>query len=305
MIKPLIKLFKYMSNSMKKKQAPKALKRPEHFKSIVDCTQWVKKSVYLIARGRPTDQPNMYSWVTIGTGCIVAPNRMVTAAHVINNLNSKEEITQHRKGDKYYLIKHDDEGNWHFRYFEPELDKELFLYPDIDLAIIYLDEAFYKVGDKIFAQKDDFIRIDETFHPIGTDMAVLGYPLAKLDFVNKNINEPKVGDIFLRADSGIINARYRTSAITSVYEFTVAFNPGNSGGPIYNWHSGKLISIVHGYKATPVNMREHILSVDEKKILNLKDYKSDSFIDVVHANYSVGYATPSFLDVFKKHNIVK
>lgn len=294
-----------MSKTKKKKPAPRPLKRPEHFKSIVECTQWVKKSVYLIARGRPTDQPNQFSWIPIGTGCVVAPNRMVTAAHVINSPSSNEEITQHTKGDKYYLIKHDDDGNWHFAIVEPELDEELFVYPDIDLAIIYLPENFYTIGDAVYASKDDFIRVDETFHSIGTDMAVLGYPLVKLDFVNQNIAEPKVGDIFLRADSGIVNTRYRVSATISVYEFTVAFNPGNSGGPIYNWHTGKLISIVHGYRATPVNMKEHILTDEEKKSLNLKDYKADSYIDVVHANYSIGVATPSFLDAFRKHNIIK
>jgi len=43
------------------------------------------------------------NWITIGSGFTAAPNRFLTAAHVINN-----EIQQHQEGDKYYLLKHDD-----------------------------------------------------------------------------------------------------------------------------------------------------------------------------------------------------
>jgi V8-like Glu-specific endopeptidase len=248
--------------------------------------------------------PGKVNIATIGTGCVVAPHRMITASHVIDNKQATGELAKHKEGDAYYFIKRDDEGTWHYRFFTPALNKELFLYPDIDLAIIYLDDGFYQNGETIYTQKDDYIRIDETFHPIGTDMAVLGYPLCKLDFVNGDINNPNLGNILLRADSGIINCRYHISATTNLYEFTVAFNPGNSGGPIYNWRTGKLISIVHGFRATPTNMNEHILTDEEKTALNLKKYSEESFIDVVHANYSIGYASPSFLEAFKKHNIL-
>jgi V8-like Glu-specific endopeptidase len=290
----------------KKKHKPNRLpKRPSHFATTVECIKWIKKSVYLIARGRiNAENPNELTWITIGTGCVVAPNRMITAGHVIDEQQSKEELKHHRPGDKYYLIRHDDEGNWHYRIFIPEVNKNLFLYPEVDLGIIYLEEEFYQQGEQIFAHNDDFIRIDQNFRQIGTEIAVLGYPLCKLDFDERDINRPQIANILLRADSGIINCRYQIAQNVYRYEFTVAFNPGNSGGPIFDNRTGQLLSIVHGYRATAINMREHVLSEEEKKAIDIKEYKENSFIDTVHANYSVGYATPSFGEIFRQHGIV-
>ena len=209
-------------------------------------------------------------------------------------------MTQHVAGDQYYLLRHDDEGNWHFRRFTPEMNRTLFLYPDVDLAVLYLEEEFYQHG----AVKDDFIRVDQNFHQIGTEVAVLGYPLVGLTFENRNVDQPKVGDILLRADTGIVNCRYRTAPDVFRYEFTMGFNPGNSGGPIFSPRTGMLLSIVHGYKAIPINRREHILTDDEKRSIAAVHFSHDSIIEVVHGNYSVGYATPSFLEAFREHRII-
>lgn len=290
--------------SKKKYNPKKGPKRPINFTTPVECVRWIKKSVYLIARGRTQDasKPNEIIWITIGTGCVVAPNRMITAAHVINDLKNNNEIGRHKEGDKYYLIRCDDEGNWHYRFFTPKLNKSLFLFPDVDLAVIYLEEEFYQIGEQILALKDDYIRIGQKFRPIGTEMGVLGYPLCKLDFVDRNVNHPQLGNILLRVDTGVINTRYRVSEKICLYEFTIAFNPGNSGGPIFDWRTGQLISIVHGYKALPINMSEHILTDEEKK--SIRQYKETSFIDVIHANYSMGFATPSFVEIFREHQII-
>jgi len=292
--------------SKKKHRSNKTPRRPTSYGTPVECIRWMKKSVYLIARGRALspEKPNELRWFTIGTGCIVAPNRMITAAHVINSSESSEEIAHHKSGDKYYLIKHDDEGNWHYRYFSPEENKSLFIYPEVDLAIIYLEDEFYSRDDQVFTLKDDFIRVDQKFRGIGTDIAILGYPLCNLDFIEKDVNRPRVGNILLRADSGIINCRYQIAKNIDIYEFTVAFNPGNSGGPIFDWRTGQLLSIVHGYKAIPIRMTEHVLNENEKNFLKLKEYKELSFIDIAHANYSMGYATSSFGEIFRKHGIV-
>lgn len=291
----------------KKKYIPnKGIKRPASFGSPVECIQWVKKSVYLIARGRIPDpkNPTKAVWVTIGTGCVVAPNRMITAAHVINNLKDQNDLSHHKHGDKYYLIKHDDEGRWHFRFFTPEMDKTMFLFPEVDLAILYLEDEFYQDGLNTYASKDDYIRIDQKFRPIGTETAVLGYPLCKLDFIAGNIFQPNIANILLRVDTGVINCRYLTNKDIYLYEFTVSFNPGNSGGPIFDWRTGQLLSIVHGFKAQAIKMNEHILTDNEKQKIGITKYQEDSFIETLHATYSIGYATPSFVEIFKKHGII-
>lgn len=290
---------------MKKIVKIKTPKRPEKFNNFVDCLHWVKKSVYMIVRGRKTlvDGKEALRWITLGTGFVVAPYRLATAAHVINDVN-KGEMFQHKDGDKYYIIKHDDFDNWHYRILEPKLDNEIFIYPDVDLGILYLDEEFYVFDGRVLADKNDFIRVTKDYRLIGTDIGVLGYPFCVLSFKNSDTAQPVLGNILLRADKGVINCRYRKSEKIANYEFTLSFNPGNSGGPIFDIKTGRLVSIVHGFRPTRIKTQEIILTEDEIKKLNPKEYKERGFIETLNTTYSIGFTSSSFLDVFKQHNIL-
>ncbi len=292
-----------MSN--KKQQKIRTPKRPEKFRDFSDCLHWVKKSVYMIVRGRKTvvDKQEAINWITLGTGFVVAPYRLVTAGHVINDV-SKGELFQHQDGDKYYIIKHDDLDNWHYRILEPKLNQEIFTFPDIDLGIIYLDEGFYTLDGKVFADKNDFVRVSKDYCPIGTDVGVLGYPLCALQFKNRDTAQPIIGDILLRADKGVINCRYRKSEKVANYEFTISFNPGNSGGPIFDVKTGRLVSIVHGFRSSRIKIQETVLTDEEIKSLNLKEYKEKGFIETWHATYSIGFTSSSFVEVLKAHKIL-
>jgi len=280
-----------------------AQKRPKSFNDFGACVKWLKRSVYLIARGRKTiiNGKEVINWITLGSGFIAAPKRMLTAAHVIND-PEKGELMQHQVGDKYYLLRRDEDDNWHYSIFEPMLDREIFLYPDLDLGIIYLDDSFYSKGENIFANEDDdYIRISKDLSPLGSSIGVLGYPLCKLEFENQDHSKPKIGNVLLRADMGVINCRYRTAETVSLYEFTLAFNPGNSGGPIFDVITGKVISIVKGFKAIPIRLSE--IRVTDETAKQFKEYTGKSYIETLHATYSIGFATPSFLKIFKDHNI--
>mgnify|MGYP001588616063 CR=1 FL=1 len=282
---------------------PQIPRRPEKFHSFSECVRGSKKSVYMIVRGKATliDGKAGINWVTLGTGFLAAPNKLVTAAHVINMPETDKNTSVHVDGDKYYLIRHDDDNNFHIHWFDPLLNDSIFVYPEIDMAVINLSNGFYQEGDKIFADRNDFFRISKDFLPIGSEVGVLGYPLCKLEFKDKDFGKPLIGNVLLRVDAGVINCRYQTPQKAFVYEFTMAFNPGNSGGPIFDVKTGRVVSIVSGYMSIPINTREQI--INEEGLKQMKVYKEKAFIEVLHATYSRGFATPSFVEIFKKHGI--
>lgn len=293
------------TGQMKNKNRQGKQARPTNFRDFADCVSWLKRSVYLIARGRPTQVNGklFVQWATLGSGFLAAPYRLLTASHVIDNPKKENELTRHKAGDTYYLLRTDGDS-FHWRSFSPALNKELFLYPDLDVAVIYLDEQFYQVGDAYAPTKDDYLRIDTNFLSIGSSVGVLGYPLAKLEFDGLDVTRPRAGGIFLRAEAGVINTRYKTQQGFSVYEFTMMFNPGNSGGPIFNIKTGKVVSLVEGFRSTPIIEEERMFTDEGTK--TLKVYKEKAYISAIHATYSLGKAAASsdIIDILKKHDII-
>lgn len=269
----------------------------------VETISALKAHVYLIVRGRKFmhEGKELFKWITLGTGFLAGSHRFITAGHVIND-ETKNEFFKHKKGDKYYFLKHTDDHNIHWHLGEYALDKEIFLYPECDIAVVHLKEKFYKSDGKVFADEDSYVSIEQDFKPIGIPIGILGYPLSKLEFDDRDINKPKIGNILMRTDTGVINTRYQTAKDKYLYEFTIAFNPGNSGGPIFDLETGRIVSIVKGFRAIPIATTERIIQEAAKK--NLKNYTEDSFIETLHAVYSVGFASPTFTKVFKEHNII-
>ena len=293
-----------MTKKKKSNKTKREKQRPEQFQSFTECLKWVKKCVFLIVRRRQFKSENneMWQWDTLGTGFLVAPNRLLTSNHVVND-PTKGERMMHKDGDVYFLIRHDDENNVHMHWFSPQLNKQIFLHPEVDLAVLYLYDNFYEANGQKVADKEDFIAVSKNFSVIGTSVGVLGYPVCKLEFADKSPDHPLFGNILLRTDRGVINCRYQKSDKEFFYEFTMPFNPGNSGGPIFDTKTAKLLSIVTSYNAIPINQRETEITTEGAKLL--KKYTEESFIETVHAIHSVGYATPSFLEIFKQHLILK
>ena len=171
----------------------------------------------------------------------------------------------------------------------------MFIYHGPDVAIFHLEDSFYELNGNKYADKNEYIPISKEFSTIGTEIGILGYPISQLQFENGDFNKPKWGNILLRTDQGVVNCRFQTAQDTYMYQFTLSFNPGNSGGPIFNAKTGKLISIVKGFNS--------ILMTKNQEEVKEGD-KAPAISEHVHATYSEGFATPTFLEIFKKHNIL-
>lgn len=290
-----------MSKNKNNKHSPKAF-HPESFHSPYDAINYAKKFVYMIVRGRKTvltDSSETFNWITLGSGFLVGPNRLVSCAHVLNDV-TKGDTAQHKAGDSYYFIKHDGEqAHWHAEPYE--LNKDIFIYPEIDLAVIHIHESFYKKDDNVLANPNEFLKIERNLLNIGTPIGVLGYPLCHLEFENKDVNQPKIGDVILRADTGVINAKFKTEDKRDIYQFTLSFNPGNSGGPIFNLNTGKVVSIVKGFNIIPLAYKE--ITLNEQELQKFKEYKTPSYIASYHTSYSEGFATTTFLERMQQHGI--
>jgi Trypsin-like peptidase domain len=287
-----------MSKKQKRGYAP-APARPLQFRDFAECVHWLRHGVFVIVRGREL-QPGNVQWITCGTGFLANKGRMVTAAHLFENPVDPNPLAQHQDTDTYYLIRNDHEGDVFGTILVFTKNQTLFLDVAIDAAVLYLPDQFYADGNKVLNNSSSFFRIAPQRFSIGTEVGVFGYPLAQLTFENRDVRQPKVGEMVLRVDRGVINAGFDVPSIGRMYEFTMAFNPGNSGGPIVDVRSGRFISIVKGFRSFTVAVTEK----DVPPGLTLKKYTEQSYLDSAVATYSSGVATVSSAGFLAQHGIV-
>lgn len=269
------------------------IEKPEVFSTFADTCAYVKKHVYIIARVRQIgDQARL---ITLGTGFLAGFSRMLSCAHVFNDPNKGDDAI-HQDSDKYVLIQNDEFGNWHRALIELSLNSTLFLYPKIDTAVIYLPDSFYSDGSNEFRSKNDFLKLSTNVHRIGTDVGVLGYPMQNVE--TDETEGIKVSTVHLRGDRGVINTGQFTDGIVMT-EFTLAFNPGNSGGPIFNSDTGEVIALVHGYSSAPIKyIREQIPEA------LIEDMGGTQYVNsTIRALYSLGVCTINLLELGEQHKL--
>lgn len=258
------------------------------FKKFVDCVNYVKKSTYLIARWSA-----VWLWIkreTLWTGVIVNWQKMLTCAHVVE---------WHKDGQQYYFIRHDELDNVHVSIFRLELWKNLFVFENFDLAIIYINKWFYEAWDRIFKDVKECLIINTEPQNIWTDVGVLWYPLCKLEFFNKNELQPNIWNIIIRTDKWVINWKYRKNNV--IYNnFTMQFNEWNSWGPIFSPYDGSLIWLVNWYTEIPIKVKPIIIN-EELSDGSKKVYKSH---DIHNAYYSTWIPVENYFEILKEHWII-
>lgn len=261
------------------------ISKPTEFKSFAETCAFVKQNVYIIARLRGNQV------ITLGTGFLVGVGRLMTCAHVINS----DDETKHVEGDKYLLMHVNEFGAWHRAIIEPEIDKSLHIYPSIDTAILDLPDTFYEVDGQVIRLREQYLSLSSHPLPIGTDVGVLGYPMQEIRFNDDGL--PITGDVRLRADKGVINSGYVHEGV-AMNEFTMAFNPGNSGGPIFDAETGDVIAMVHAYNSIPLQFVKEDVPEHLQEVVGSPIVRSS-----IRALYSLGICSVNMLALKDKHQI--
>ena len=172
-------------------------------------------------------------WTSSGTGLILTQNgHIVTNYHVIENAEDIEiEVTINDKIEKFEgKIILSDEKN--------------------DLAILKINDQNFKVEDINF-------NVSKNILDVGSEVFSLGYPL-----VNIMGSEIKFTDGRISSKSG-----YKGDITT--YQTTVPIQPGNSGGPLFDY-DGNLIGINSSGLSREIT--ENVsYSIKSKYLINLFD----------------------------------
>jgi len=287
-------------HNRKKRKKTKIQNRPEQqalfelpnsFSSFADLAQFASSSVYIIARIRQEGESTRIT--TLGTGFLAGEHRMVTCDHVMNSEGSEHH------DDDIYLLAQRNHPEWHRSFVRLKSGEDLFLNPENDSAILYLPDSFYydESGNMIKDPKIH-LRLSRAPSRLASDVGVLGYPMQQLLFQDDG-SDVNIETMILRADKGVVNATYKDSNDITMTEFTMGFNPGNSGGPILDIMTGNVIAIVHGYQSLPIRAKvEHIP-------LDMIDggTKDEDVVSVVRALYSLGVSSVNLLGYENSHGL--
>ena len=249
---------------------------PRKFKDIVAD---LRCAVFSVIRDRP-NQAGAFSSLPLGTGFFVKPDVFITCHHVFN-----PALDPHKSGDSYRLIANltGSSATVH-TITNVEVGKNLTLFPNLDLAVLQ-----FNVGpDQAYAA----ITYDDV--GIGDDIGVVGYPLAALN-LDANGNLLLEGLIY-RAAKGTITGRYAGTLNPQapdlpVLEVNFMFVSGNSGGPVFEASTGRVVGMVQGIRWN--KLAEQVSQISTPN-LQLPLALPTDYIACIHAIYSLGIKLDCF-----------
>jgi hypothetical protein len=237
----------------------------------------IRYCVWSINRFRPDPlgQDKRFIASNLGSGFFVAPKVFLTCHHVMNSAKNP-----HMAGDRYQLVQSlsDNTATSSFQ-FIPTIDMDLHLFPDRDAAILQLNDA-----DRPFAS------LSYSDISAGAEIGVAGYPLPR--FLVDTNGALQLGNLIYRVAKGVVTSTIRQSlspnseagtAELKTIEVNFLFVPGNSGGPIFDAETGRVVAFVHGFMDNQIVQRysetnqEHVTAGAPAK-----------HIQALHAVYSLG-----------------
>lgn len=234
----------------------------------------VRHAVFSVNRHRPLAD-GRFEVTPLGSGFFVSSKVFVTCWHVIDS-----PVSPHRPGDLYRLVNNLDGTHGIVHEVNGGIGKDIHLFPEHDFAIL------------LSSSKSDqaYLPISYADIPVGQEIGVAGYPLARL--VNDENGNLTLGGMVYRVAKGVVTAFYRTDLDagdghplkdTMVLEVNFLFVPGNSGGPIFDADSGRVIAYVKGFQ------KHKIQELHERcSLIAVPEGMNAEYLDSVYAVYSVG-----------------
>lgn len=211
----------------------------------------------------------------LGSGFFVAPKIFLTCHHVVNSSKSPHVV-----GDRYQLAQSLSANSvTGSPQFIPVLGTDLHFFADRDAAILQLGDA-----DR------PYVSVGYNDISAGAEIGVAGYPLPR--FVLDPAGNLQLANLIYRVAKGVVTSTVRQSLTPGSEPVTVQLNtievnflfvPGNSGGPIFDAETGRVLAYVHGFMDNQIVQRysetnqEHVTAGAPAK-----------HIQALHAVYSLG-----------------
>jgi len=190
--------------------------------------------VFSVIRDRPNAAGTIDS-AALGTGFFIKPDLFMSCDHVMNPV-----AAPHQQGDSYRLIANltGDDATVH-SVKTPTIGKELALFPELDLAILQVQPS----------TDQRFVSICYQDVLVGHEIGVVGYPLATLG--TDSAGNLLLDGLIYRAGRGVITGRFSgdlngTAKNIPLLEVNFMFVSGNSGGPVFDPETGKVLGMVQG-----------------------------------------------------------
>jgi S1-C subfamily serine protease len=247
------------------------------YRSFTEIVRDIRYCVFSIIRLRPdgSGQAGRFLTMAIGSGFFVGPNTLLTCNHVINPANNP-----HVPGDGYVIVQNLGSGivkvsqNWLLT-----IGQNLHLFPDCDLAIIQTP------GDP-----QPYATVGYNDIPEGVEIGIAGYPLSQI-LAGPN-GEPQFPGIIYRVAKGVVTSTVtqtldprpnpRTKPLNTI-EVNFLFVAGNSGGPIFDAETGRVMAFVHGFTNREINQ-----NYVDTNAQNIAAGAPNKHIQSLHAIYSLG-----------------
>lgn len=298
--------FKSMSKKRKKSYVPATprfiTRLPVNRRPFEVVVSDVKGVTLAVVRGRKQADGQGVNWDTLGSAFFVSGKHILTCYHVVNSGKKP-----HQDGDTYLFIQNRGGGQFqNFQIASVTLEKNLFWDAEKDVALFHVPDVpeIMKSNGAVQAYSAlSFAAVKD-----GREIGVLGYPLSKLTFKERDINKPDLSTFIPRVSKGIINSQVHYADINTGDGFTVKnadvievdflFVPGNSGGPVFDGETGEVVGYVHGFRSIP--LKENVLDAS----IELPEGVSKKYINLEKAVYSMAIKVSNIKEFLLSHKVI-